>query len=153
MGSLLQFTKQDPGIDHISVQGHHDPSSVDEANTGSFLTAGGFTSCLAHAAAPPGYAMVEACPPLGTNHQKRSLAGKIILYAFEDGNRCGWYVGRVTHNRVTARDKREVPTANYVVRYTSKQTNGHIDGLVACELSARTYGVSQWWVLLQHTAK
>ena len=149
-GSLLQFTKQDVGIYHMSTQGHHDPSSVDEANTGSFLTAGGFTSCLAHAAAPPGYAMVEACPPLGTNHQKRSLAGKTILYAFEDGDRSGWFVGRVAHDRVTARDKREVPTANYVVRYTNGQTNGQINGLVACELSARTYGASQWWVLLQY---
>ena len=42
------------------------------------------------------------------------------------------------------------PTANYVVRYTPKQTNGLIDGLVACELSARTYGASQWWVLLKY---
>ena len=93
--------------------------------------------------------MVQACPPLDTRCQKRSLIGKTILYAFEEGDRCGWFVGRVAHDRVSARDKREVPTANYVVRYTPKQTNGLIDGLVACELSARTYGASQWWVLLQ----
>ena len=61
--------------------------------------------------------MVKACPPLDTRHEKRSLIGKTILYAFEDGDRSGWFVGRVAHDRVTARDKREVPTANYVVRY------------------------------------
>ena len=59
----------------------------------------------------------------------------------------------MAHNRVTARDKREVTTANFVVRYSAKQTNGQIDGLVACELSARTYGASQWWVLLQHSTQ
>ena len=94
--------------------------------------------------------MVQACPPLDTRCQKRSLIGKTILYAFEEGDRCGWFVGRVAHDRVSARDKREVPTANYVVRYTHRQTNGLIDGLVACELSARTYGASQWWVLLKY---
>jgi hypothetical protein len=73
-----------------------------------------------------------------------------LQYAFEESDRCGWFVGRVAHNRVSVRDKREVPTANYVVRDTPRQTHGFIDGLVACELSARTYGASQWWVLLQY---
>ena len=63
-----------------------------------------------------------------------------------------WNLSFVSRRHAVVRhssDKREVPTANYVVRYTPKQTNGLIDGLVACELSARTYGASQWWVLLQ----
>ena len=117
----------------------------------SSISGHGVTSCLPAAVAPPGYIMVEACPPLETKRQKRSLVGKLILYGWEDDDRTGWFVGRVAHNRVTARDKRGVPTANYIVRYTAKQTNGQIDGLVACELSARTYGASQWWVLLQRS--
>ena len=111
------------------------------------------TSCLSQAVAPPGYTMVDVCPPLETSYQQQSLIGKVILYGWEDSARTGWFVGRVARNRVTARDKREVPTASHVVRYTARQTNGKIDGLVACELSARTYGANQWWVLLQKATR
>ena len=148
VGNEVQLTEQAPGIDLMVLENHRNLPLNDDGKAESF-PAGTITSCLAHAAAPPGYIMVQACPPLDTRCQKRSLIGKTILYAFEEGDRCGWFVGRVAHDRVSARDKREVPTANYVVRYTPKQTNGLIDGLVACELSARTYGASQWWVLLQ----
>ena len=111
------------------------------------------TSCLSQAVAPTGYTMVDVCPPLETSYQQQSLIGKVILYGWEDSARTGWFVGRVARNRVTARDKREVPTASHVVRYTARQTNGKIDGLVACELSARTYGANQWWVLLQKATR
>ena len=50
---------------------------------------------------------------------------------------------------VTPGDLRQVPTANFVVRYAAKQTGGELNGLVACELSPRTHGVDQWWVLLR----
>ena len=47
-------------------------------------------------------------------------------------------------------DLRTTPTAaNYVVKYTSAQTERALHGNVACELSARLYGVSVWWVLLE----
>ena len=108
---------------------------------------------LSQAVAPPGYTMVDVCPPLETSYQQQSLISKVILYGWEDSARTGWFVGRVARNRVTARDKREVPTASHVVRYTARQTNGKIDGLVACELSARTYGANQWWVLLQKATR
>ena len=149
VGNEVPLTQQAPGVDLMVLENHRNLPLNDEEKTESF-PANTITSCLADAAAPPGYIMVQACPPLGTRCQKRSLIGKTILYAFEQGNRCGWFVGRVAHDRVSARDKREVPTANYVVRYTHRQTNGLIDGLVACELSARTYGASQWWVLLKY---
>ena len=126
------------------------PFNAEEAADAS-TTGHSVTSCLPQAVAPPGYIMVDACPALDTIRQQRSLVGKMILYGWEDDERTGWFVGRVAHNRVTARDKREVATANFVVRYTANQTNGQIDGLVACELSARTYGAGQWWVLLQHS--
>ena len=50
---------------------------------------------------------------------------------------------------VTPGDLRQVPTANFVVRYAAQQTGGELNGLVACELSPRTHGVDQWWVLLR----
>ena len=146
----VQTTQHPLGTDSMVIENHQNDPLHAEDEIDSSLPANSITSCLTHAAAPAGYVMVKACPPLDTRHEKRSLIGKTILYAFEDGDRSGWFVGRVAHDRVTARDKREVPTANYVVRYTNGQTNGQINGLVACELSARTYGASQWWVLLQY---
>ena len=48
-----------------------------------------------------------------------------------------------------------VPEAHFgsvfLTPVTAKQTNGKLNGLVACELSVRTYGHSQWWVLLQRS--
>ena len=145
--STTQHTQR---VDLMVIKNDCNPPSNEEA-ADLAITEHSVTSCLPQAVAPPGYLMVEACPPLDTRRQQRSLVGKMILYGWEDDDRTGWFVGRVAHNRVTARDKREVTTANFVVRYTAKQTNGQIDGLVACELSARTYGASQWWVLLQHS--
>ena len=137
-------------MSHVIVKYNCNPSSNEEA-ADICLAGHSVTSCLPQAVAPPGYIMVDACPALDTIRQQRSLVGKMILYGWEDDERTGWFVGRVAHNRVTARDKREVATANFVVRYNAKQTGGQIDGLVACELSARTYGASQWWVLLQRS--
>ena len=120
------------------------PSYGDEDATEDVSITRCVTSCLSQAVAPPGYTMVDVCPPLDTSHQQQSLIGKVILYGWEDAARTGWFVGRVVRNRVTTRDQREVPTATHVVRYTARQTNGKIDGLVACELPARTYGANQW---------
>jgi hypothetical protein len=105
-------------------------------------------SYLLRAVPPVGYTVIEECPPLETKRQRLALVGKLVLHGWEDNVRTGWFLGRVARKRVTARDRQDVPTANYVVRYTAKQTNGQVDGLVACELSARNYGVGQWWVLL-----
>jgi hypothetical protein len=92
---------------------------------------------------------MEECPPLETKRQRLALVGKLVLHGWEDNVRTGWFLGRVARKHVTARDRQYVPTANYVVRYTAKETDGQVDGLVACELSARNYGVGQWWVLLE----
>ena len=72
-----------------------------------------------------------------------------LFHGWDDGVRHGWFVGRVVRSGVTPGDLRQVPTANFVVRYAAKQTGGELNGLVACELSPRTHGVDQWWVLLR----
>ena len=144
------ITQHTHRVNLMAVKNNGKPPCNEEAADIS-ISANSVTSCLPQAVAPPGYTMVKACPQLHTRRQRRSLVGKMILYGWEDDDHTGWFVGRVAPNRVTARDKREVPTANFVVRYTSQQTDGRIDGLVACELSSRTYGASQWWVLLQHS--
>jgi hypothetical protein len=106
-------------------------------------------SLLPRAFAPVGYALVPECPPLETAQQRRALVGKRLLHGWDDGVRQGWFVGRIVRSGVTPGDLRQVPTANFVVRYAAKQTGGQLNGLVACELSPRTHGVDQWWVLLQ----
>ena len=41
-------------------------------------------------------------------------------------------------------------TANFKVFYDKKITQvKKLNGIVACELSAATYGSDQWWVLLE----
>ena len=147
-GPVTQHTL---GLDSMVVESECSPPSNADEVAESFVSGQSVTSSLPQAAAPPGYIMVEACPPLETRRQKRSLVGKLILYGWEADDCTGWFVGRVARNRVTTRDRRGVPTANYIVRYTAKQTNGKLNGLVACELSVRTYGHSQWWVLLQRS--
>ena len=106
-------------------------------------------SLLPHAVAPAGFALVTECPPLETPQQRRALVGKMLLHGWDDDARHGWFVGRVVRSGVTPGDLRQVPTANFIVRYAAKQTGGELNGLVACELSPRTHGVDQWWVLLE----
>jgi len=106
-------------------------------------------SLLPRAVAPAGYSLVAECPPLETAQQRRALVGRRLLHGWDDGVRHGWFVGRVVRSGVTPGDLRQVPTANFVVRYAAQQTGGELNGLVACEFSPRTHGVDQWWVLLE----
>ena len=45
------------------------------------------------------------------------------------------------------------PTANFVVSYKASMTNKALDGNVACELSARTHGPEEWWVLVERVPR
>ena len=48
-----------------------------------------------------------------------------------------------------------MPTANFVVEYTAKLTYKKLVGnsKVACELSSRTHGATEWWVLVEKEKK
>jgi hypothetical protein len=113
---------------------------------------GTVASLLPHAAAPPGFALVAACPALDTEEQRQALVGHRVLHGWDDGERLGWFLGRIVRSGVTPGDLRQTPTANFVVRYAGKETGGRLHGLVACELSERTHGVDQWWVLATEDA-
>ena len=41
---------------------------------------------------------------------------------------------------------------NFVIKYSSKETNKALDGLEARELSATTHGPTRWWVELKKKA-
>ena len=51
---------------------------------------------------------------------------------------------------VSAKWRKACPTANFLVRYTKKETNGEMtEGQEeARELSAANYGRDEWWLLL-----
>ena len=51
--------------------------------------------------------------------------------------------------KLSTRDLAATPTANFVVKYKSAQTDKVLQGTVACELSERLYGADVWWVLLE----
>ena len=59
-----------------------------------------------------------------------------------------WH-GRTVHSQsLSATDLRKTPTANFVIKYKSKETEKPLNGNVACELSEQLYGAAVWWVLL-----
>lgn len=62
----------------------------------------------------------------------------------------GWHIARVRFFGVSAAWKKVCPTANFLLRYTKKETNAEMkEGQEeARELSADNYGRDEWWVLL-----
>ena len=97
--TLAQHT--DETGQQLVTKGPTPPYGNEEA-TQKLSTTDCVTSRLSRAVAPPGYTMVDVCPPLETSYQQQSLIGKVILYGWEDSARTGWFVGRVARNRVTA---------------------------------------------------
>ena len=45
--------------------------------------------------------------------------------------------------------KRACPTANFLVKYSKRDTGNALDGDEALELTAANYGRDEWWVLLE----
>lgn len=103
--------------------------------------------------APPlnGYRFVEECPELETQQQRLKLLGKTVYVCWDSAslNVHGWYVGTIHSAQLGARDLSNTPTANFSVKYTLQRTNKQLNGCVACELSARLYGIDKWWVLIE----
>ena len=80
------------------------------------------------------------------------MTGKTVLYGWDSNNATGWFVGTVHSRNLSATDLKKVSTAKFVVKYTASMTDGAINGNVACELSARTHGPAEWWVLAEKEA-
>ena len=99
--------------------------------------------------APPEGYHYAPCPPLETDDEKRALVGRRVLVAHIT-DPIGWHVGRVRFFGVGARWLKVCATANFLVRYTKKETNadmkeGQEEGR---EFSASNYGRDEWWLLL-----
>ena len=63
-------------------------------------------------------------------------------------NVTGCFIGMVQSRNVTATDLKKAPTANFVVEYHAKFTEKKLAGKVSCELTERTHGPAEWWVLV-----
>ena len=99
--------------------------------------------------APPEGYRYASCPPLETDDEKRALVGRRVLVAHIT-DPIGWHVGRVRFFGVGAKWLKVCATANFLLRYTKKETNGDMkEGQEeACELSKAKYGRDEWWLLL-----
>ena len=101
----------------------------------------------ARAASPPAAARAQA--PLTTDEEQRALVGRRVLVA-HNTDPIGWHVARVRFFGVSSKWLKACPSANFLLRYTKKETKGEFtEGQEeARELAASNYGRDEWWVLL-----
>lgn len=104
---------------------------------------------------PPEGFTYAACPTLESDQQHRELVGRKVLVAHERTNsaEAGWYLGKIKLFGVSAAWKRACPSANFIVKYTKRETSNMLDGDSALELEAHNYGRDEWWLLLDPVAE
>lgn len=106
------------------------------------------SSLIGNAADPDGHMILMELPPLETEQDMQDMIAKPVLCGFETKNVMGWYMGTVHSRSLSATDLKRTPAANFVVKYSKAITkNKNLVGCVACELTARTHGPGEWWVL------
>ena len=116
-------------------------------------TADTVATYIGYAIAPAGYKVLHDCPPLETDKKKAKFIGKTVLTGWDSKAADSWFRGTVhSIGPFTKSDLKRAPSANLVVKYIAKDTQKKLNGTVACELSLRTHGVSQWWVQLEAVA-
>ena len=78
------------------------------------------------------------------------LIGRRVLIAHERTKSydAGWYMGRIKLFGVSAAWKKACPSANFLVKFTKRETDNALDGDEGLELAAHNYGCDEWWVLL-----
>ena len=64
----------------------------------------------------------------------------------------GWYIGKIKLYGVSDTWKQVCPSANFLVKYTKKETGNALEGDEALELTASKYGHDEWWLLLEPSA-
>ena len=98
---------------------------------------------------PPEGFTYAACPTLESDQQHRELIGRKVLVAHEctKSTEAGWYLGKIKLFGVSDAWKRACPSANFIVKYTKKETSNMLDGDSALELAVHNYGRDEWWLL------
>ena len=64
----------------------------------------------------------------------------------------GWYIGKIKLYGVSEACKKACPSANFLVKYTKKETGSALEGDEALELTKANYGRDEWWLLLEPSA-
>lgn len=95
---------------------------------------------------------MSECPPLTSEADLQNFIGKYIYVGHDSRAASGWFIGRVQSRNLSDADLKKTPSANFVIKYSSKETNKVLSGLEARELSALTHGPTRWWVELQKKA-
>ena len=125
--------------------GGDDSSDSEEDDT---AIPGTITTFIGNATAPDGYKMVDSCAPLETDADLEKFIGRIVYIGHESNKARGWFVGRVHSRKLSEVDLKKTPSANFVIKYKSKETGKKLNGTEARKLSAHNYGASQWWMEL-----
>ena len=78
------------------------------------------------------------------------MIGRNVLIAHERTKTLepGWYMGKIKLFGVSPVWKRVCPSANFLIKYTKKETNSMLEGDSALELAMNNYGRDGWWLLL-----
>ena len=96
--------------------------------------------------------MYAPVPPLATEQDHRNLISRKVLIAHERTKALepGWYMGKISvcGDGVSPAWKKLLPSANFLVKYTKKETGNALDGNSALELATHNYGRDEWWLLL-----
>ena len=108
---------------------------------------------IGEAVAPAGFKIVAELPAIEEEADLKEQpdwqdrAGRL---ADREGDGLVLYMGTIHSRKLSKNDLKQTPTANFVVKYTNnKYTNKKLNGTVACELSTRKHGATEWWVLLR----
>ena len=105
-------------------------------------------ACSDAPAQPPDGFAYAPCPPLDTEQQHRELIGRHVLVAHDSQKATGWYRGKIKLYGVLEAWKEACPNANFLIKYTKKDTDSTLQGDEARELTVRNYGPGEWWLLL-----
>ena len=95
---------------------------------------------------------MSECPLLTTEAEFQSFIGKYVYVGHGSQAASGWFIGCVQSRNFSAADLTKTPSANFVIKYSSKETNKALHGKEARELSATTHGPTRWWVELKKKA-
>ena len=72
-----------------------------------------------------------------------------MLVAHDSKAATGWYRGKIKLFGVSEAWKERLPKANFLIKYTKKDTADVLQGDEARELTTHNYGPGEWWLLLE----
>ena len=72
-----------------------------------------------------------------------------VLIAHDSKKATGWFRGKIKLFGLSDQWKAALPAANFLIKYTKKDTGDVLMGDEARELKTSNYGPGEWWLLLE----